>query len=50
LTGQTLPPGILADKVEAKYHNGVLKVHVPKSEAHARRSSGGPIAVLRAIV
>jgi HSP20 family protein len=33
-----LPPGILADKVEAKYHNGVLELHVPKSEvAKAKR-------------
>jgi HSP20 family protein len=28
----TLPPGILADKIEARYHNGVLEVRVPKSE------------------
>jgi HSP20 family protein len=28
----TLPAGILADRVEAKYHNGVLELHLPKSE------------------
>ena len=28
----TLPQGIDADKIEARYHNGVLEVHVPKSE------------------
>ncbi|MBI3463788.1 MAG: Hsp20/alpha crystallin family protein [Planctomycetes bacterium] len=28
-----LPAGILADKIEAKYHNGVLEIHVPKSQA-----------------
>ena len=28
----TLPDGIKADQVEAKYHNGVLEVHVPRSE------------------
>jgi HSP20 family protein len=28
----TLPPGCVADKVEAKYHSGVLEVHTPKSE------------------
>jgi HSP20 family protein len=34
----TLPPGIAPDKVEARYHNGVLEVHVPMSaEAMPRR-------------
>jgi HSP20 family protein len=34
----TLPPGIDRDKVEAKYHNGVLTVTFPKtSEGKARR-------------
>jgi HSP20 family protein len=34
----TLPPGIDRDKVEAKYHNGVLTVRLPKtSEAKGRR-------------
>lgn len=28
----TLPPGTEADKIEARYHNGLLEVHVPKSE------------------
>lgn len=28
----TLPPGTNPDKIEAKYHNGLLEVHVPKSE------------------
>ncbi len=28
----TLPPGTDADKIEARYHNGMLEVHVPKSE------------------
>jgi HSP20 family protein len=28
----TLPPGTDPDKIEAKYHNGLLEVHVPKSE------------------
>jgi HSP20 family protein len=28
----TLPQGIEADKVEARYHNGVLEVHLPKGE------------------
>lgn len=28
----TLPSGILSDKIEAKYRNGVLELHVPKSE------------------
>jgi HSP20 family protein len=28
----TLPPGINAEKVEAKYHNGVLTVTLPKTE------------------
>lgn len=28
----TLPPGTDPDKIEAKYHNGLLEVHVPRSE------------------
>jgi HSP20 family protein len=28
----TLPPGTDPDKIEARYHHGVLEVHVPKSE------------------
>jgi len=28
----SLPHGIDADKIEARYHNGVLEVHVPKGE------------------
>lgn len=28
----TLPPGIEPDKIEAKYRNGVLEIHVPKGE------------------
>jgi HSP20 family protein len=28
----TLPPGTEADKIEARYHNGLLEIHVPKSE------------------
>jgi HSP20 family protein len=28
----TLPPGINTDKVEAKYHNGVLTITFPKTE------------------
>jgi HSP20 family protein len=27
-----LPEGIKAEAIEAKYHNGVLEVHLPKSE------------------
>jgi HSP20 family protein len=34
----TLPTGIVPEKVEARYHNGVLEVHVPRSpEAKPRR-------------
>jgi len=34
----TLPAGAETDKVEARYHNGVLEVHLPKSpEAQGRR-------------
>jgi len=34
----TLPTGIEPEKVEARYHNGVLEVHVPRSpEAKPRR-------------
>ena len=29
----SLPHGVEADKIEARYHNGVLEVHVPKGEA-----------------
>jgi len=33
-----LPTGIVPEKVEARYHNGVLEVHVPRSpEAKPRR-------------
>jgi len=28
----SLPHGIDADKIDARYHNGVLEVHVPKGE------------------
>ncbi len=28
----TLPPGTNPDQIEARYHSGVLEVHVPKSE------------------
>jgi HSP20 family protein len=28
-----LPPGVEAEKVRARYHNGVLEIHVPKSKA-----------------
>jgi HSP20 family protein len=28
----TLPPGVNLDKIEAKYHNGVLMVTIPKTE------------------
>lgn len=27
-----LPPGVEADQIQARYHNGVLEVHVPKGE------------------
>lgn len=30
----SLPDNVDTDKVEAKYTNGVLKLHVPKSEQH----------------
>jgi HSP20 family protein len=34
----TLPPGIVPEKVEARCHNGVLEVHVPKApELEPRR-------------
>jgi HSP20 family protein len=33
----TLPPGIVAEKVEARCHNGVLEVHVPKAPELAPR-------------
>jgi HSP20 family protein len=34
----TVPPGIVADKVEARYRNGVLEVHLPKGpESRPRR-------------
>jgi HSP20 family protein len=36
----TLPPGIDRDKVEARYHNGILTITVPKTaEGKARRVS-----------
>jgi HSP20 family protein len=36
----TLPPGINADKIDAKYHNGVLTVTMPKTpEAKPKRIS-----------
>jgi HSP20 family protein len=28
----TLPEGVQSDKIEAKYHNGLLEVHIPKSD------------------
>lgn len=28
----TLPRGVLAERIEARYHSGVLEVHLPKSE------------------
>ncbi|REJ66366.1 MAG: Hsp20/alpha crystallin family protein [Planctomycetota bacterium] len=28
----TLPEGVLSDKIDARYHSGVLEVHLPKSE------------------
>jgi HSP20 family protein len=33
----TLPSGILPEKVEARCHNGVLEVHVPKAPEPAPR-------------
>ena len=34
----TLPAGVEAEKVEARYHNGVLEVHMPRTpEAKPRR-------------
>ncbi len=34
----TLPPGIVPEKIEARCHNGVLEVHVPKApEVEPRR-------------
>jgi len=34
----TVPPGIDKDKVEARYHNGVLTITLPKTaEAKGRR-------------
>jgi HSP20 family protein len=34
----TLPAGIDADQVQANYHNGVLELHIPRTEgARARR-------------
>lgn len=28
----TLPQGVISDQIEARYHSGVLEVHLPKSE------------------
>jgi HSP20 family protein len=28
-----LPHGVEADKIDARYHNGVLEIHVPRGEA-----------------
>jgi HSP20 family protein len=28
----TLPSGVIADKVDARYYSGILEVHLPKSE------------------
>lgn len=28
----TLPQGVLSDQIDARYHSGVLEVHLPKSE------------------
>ncbi len=34
----TLPPGVEKDKIEARYHNGILEIHLPKGpEAVGRR-------------
>jgi HSP20 family protein len=33
----TLPVGVDADKVEARYRNGVLEPHLPKTEEARRR-------------
>lgn len=33
----TLPHGADPDKVEARYHSGVLEIHLPKSEAAATK-------------
>ncbi|TVS19101.1 MAG: Hsp20/alpha crystallin family protein [Planctomycetaceae bacterium] len=34
----TLPQGVLSDQIDARYHSGVLEVHLPKSEeAKAKR-------------
>lgn len=27
----TLPQGVLADKIEARYHSGIIELHLPKS-------------------
>jgi HSP20 family protein len=33
-----LPPGIETDKIESRYHNGILEIHLPKGpEAVGRR-------------
>jgi HSP20 family protein len=32
-----LSTAVNADKVEARYHSGVLEVHLPRTEPHARR-------------
>lgn len=28
----TLPEGVLSDEIDARYHSGVLEIHLPKSE------------------
>jgi HSP20 family protein len=33
-----LPPGTEADKIKADFHNGVLEIHVPKSEKSVART------------
>jgi HSP20 family protein len=34
----TLPQGVMSDQIDARYHNGVLELHLPKSEeAKAKR-------------
>ena len=34
----TLPQGVLPEKIDARYHSGVLELHLPKSEeCHSKR-------------